>query len=350
MPRDAHRSAAARRRAAIRSPPRLHGKQTRIGHLSHGVLTMTGELLVPCDFGCLVLAAWGSTMLSAHWVAPLVQPDITDTTPHAALMAAVLAAFMFYNKRFGSTAVRGATRPLLHTHALRFALFAGIVVLLNPSSPIGHPAAAIRLALWLALGALSTSLTRILLARYVQHLQLSGVFTEVIAVVGAGPVADRLVQHLLERPATVELLGIFDDNPPGASSGGLRPYGTVAQLIELGKTRHIDWIVLTLPATADRRLYSLVQRLKALAVPIGLCSQHVGSAWLDQPIDFVGQCVPITLLAARQTKHRDDEEFMPRWVLTLVSLPFIAAKGVKSETGRSDDRAKRHREPDDLLR
>jgi Undecaprenyl-phosphate glucose phosphotransferase len=292
--------------------------------------SLAADVLPLCDFGCLAAAAWVSTTLCALWLAPQVQPDVPDTTSQGALTAAVLAAFMFYNKQFGSSAARGATRALLHAHGLRFALFVGIVLLLAFSRPIGHSAAPMWLTVWLTLGVLSTSLTRLLLARYVQHLELHGVFTEVVAVVGAGPVADRLVQRLRrEHSATIELLGIFDDNPPGASSGAVKPCGTLAQLIEVGKSRHIDWIVLTLPATAHQRLYSLLQRLKVLAVPIGLCSQHVGAAWLDHPIDFVSHCVPVTLLADRPIKQWDAvaksaEDLLLGGLVTLLLLPLLA--------------------------
>jgi len=149
-------------------------------------------------------------------------------------------------------------------------------------------------------------------------------------VVGAGPVADRLVQALRQtRPETIELLGVFDDKIAGAVPSTIKPTGTVAQLIELGKTRKIDWILLTLPPTAEQRLLSIMQRLKALSVPIGLCPQHVGLTVPYRTINYVGDSVPVSLLADRPIKRWDavikaGEDFLIGGIVTVLLLPVLA--------------------------
>src|SRR4029077_12956754 len=186
------------------------------------------------------------------------------------------------------------------------------------------------LLLWFVSSLSLTSLTRVLAAQYLRRLQRQGVLTEVIAVVGAGPVADRLVQALRQtRPETIELLGVFDDKILGAVPSTIRSSGTLAQLLELGKTRKIDWILLTLPPTAEHRLLSIVQRLKALSVPIGLCPQHVGLTVPYRTIDYVGDSVPVSLLADRPIKRwnavlKAGEDFLPRWIVTLAMLSLAA--------------------------
>ncbi|MDO8704276.1 MAG: WecB/TagA/CpsF family glycosyltransferase, partial [Sulfuricaulis sp.] len=109
--------------------------------------------------------------------------------------------------------------------------------------------------------------------------------------------------------------------------------GTLAQLIELGKTRKIDWILLTLPPTAEQRVLSMVQRLKALSVPIGLCPQHVGLTVPYRTIDYVGGSVPVSLLADRPIKRweavvKGGEDFLPRWIITLALLPLMAMEAL----------------------
>jgi exopolysaccharide biosynthesis WecB/TagA/CpsF family protein len=303
------------------------------GVFSYDVLPMLGEVLALCDYACLALSAWISSTLYAHWLAP--PPPSPHLDPlHAALMAAVLAAFILYDKRFGSSATRFHTRTLLRAHALRFTAFATIVVLLDAVSPLWHAVSATWLTLWLAIGALATTFSRALLARALQHLQRHGRLCEVIAIVGAGPLADQLVRRLHhDRLRNVELLGIFDDAPLDTPPGSLPPCGTVAQLIELGQSRRIDWIVLALPPTAELPVHTLVQRLKALSVPIGLCSPHVGFATLDHPVDYVAHCIPVALLADRPIKHwnavtKNADELVPRWLITCTVLPLVAAKGL----------------------
>jgi Undecaprenyl-phosphate glucose phosphotransferase len=299
--------------------------------LRRNVASLASDFLPLCDFVCLVLAASISTVLYVHWLAPLgLAPGLADDFGQAALVAAVLAPFILYDKRFGSVASRGQMAALVRSHALRFTIFAGVVLVLGAVSQVLGEFPLGWLVVWFATSLLLASLTRVLMAWYVRRLQRQGVLTEVIAVVGTGPVADRLVQALRQtRPETIELLGIFDDKIIGAVRGTIKPAGTLAQLIELGKTRKIDWILLTLPPTAEQRLLSIVQRLKALSVPIGLCPQHVGLAVPYRTIDYVGDSVPVSLLAARPIQRWDAvikgaEDFLIGGIVTLLLLPVLA--------------------------
>ncbi|MHB1142408.1 MAG: hypothetical protein ACYC1T_11735, partial [Sulfuricaulis sp.] len=269
--------------------------------------TVASDLLPLGDFACLLLAASLSTLLYAQWLAPSgLAPGFGGDFASAALVAAVLAPFILYDKRFGAVASRGQMPVLVRSHVLRFAIFAGVVLALGGVSQALEPFPRGWLVTWFATSLLLTSFTRVLVARTVRRLQRQGMLTEVIAVVGAGPVADRLVQALRQtRPETIELLGVFDDKILGAVPGAIKPAGTLAQLIELGKTRKIDWILLTLPPTAEQRVLSVVQRLKALSVPIGLCPPHVGLTLPYRTIGYVGDNVPVNLLADRPIKRWD---------------------------------------------
>jgi len=301
----------AARRASIRNAPSL-----------------TSDLIPLFDLACLFLAASLSTLLYTHWLG--LAPHFSSGFEPAVWATAVLAPFILYDKRFGSLASRGQVPLLIRTHALRFTLFACAALALGTlgqaldSFPHGW------LTLWFVSSLLLTSLTRVLAAVYVRRLQRQGVLTEVIAVVGAGPVADRLVQALRQtRPETIELLGVFDDKILGAVPSLIPSTGTLAQLLELGKTRKIDWIVLTLPPTADQRLLSIVQRLKALSVPIGLCPQNVGLSVPYRTIDYVGDSLPVSLLADRPIRRWDailktGEDFLIGGIATVLLLPVLA--------------------------
>jgi len=298
---------------------------------SRNLAFLAGDLLPLFDFICLFLAAFLSTLLYSRWLAPAgLAPGFGSDFEPAALVAAVLAPFILYDKRFGSVASRGQMPVLVRSYALRFTIFAGVVLALGAVSQALDAFPPGWLVIWFATSLLLASLTRVLVARYVRRLQRRGVLTEVIAVVGAGPVADRLVQALRQtRPETIELLGVFDDKIAGAVPGTIKRAGTLAQLIELGKTRKIDWILLTLPPTAEHRLLSIVQRLKALSVPIGLCPQHVGLTVPYRTIDYVGDSVPVSLLADRPIRRWDavikaGEDVVIGGILTLMLLPVLA--------------------------
>ena len=212
---------------------------------------------------------------------------------------------------------------------MRFGLLAGVVLAIGVANHSLPALPGAWLVLWGTASLLFTSATRMLLAAKLRRLERGGVLSEVIAIVGSGPLADRLVHQLRRGGQNIELLGVFDDKINGAEQGTLARTGSVAELIELGKTRKIDWIVMTLPCTAEDRLRAIVHRLKALAVPIGLCPQNVGLSLPCHNIDYVGEGVPVTLLADRPIRRwgaviKGGEDFIIGGIITLLLLPFMA--------------------------
>jgi exopolysaccharide biosynthesis WecB/TagA/CpsF family protein len=301
--------------------------------VSYDFVWIAGDLLLFSDFLCIVVATIFSTMLQRYWLPALdLLPNLDRYFAQAGLIAAVLAPFMLYDQRFGLVASRGRLSGLLRAHVLRFLMFTVVVLLLGSISQLLNHVHSGWLFIWLATNLLLTSLSRILMTYYIRRLQRKGVLTEVVAVVGAGPVADRLVQELHQtRAESIELLGIFDDKILGVPPSINKSIGTLAQLIELGKTRKIDWIVLTLPPTAVDRLQALVHRLKALSVPIGLCPQHVGLALPYGNTGYMTNGMPMNLLADRPSRHSElfskaAEGILPRWMVTLAVLPVVAVE------------------------
>ena len=297
---------------------------------SHGLVSMFSDLTLLLDPLSLLAAAWLSTLLSRHWLLPAqMSAHGGSDLVQAALIAAVLAPFVLYDRHFGAQASRGRMAVLAHSHALRFSMFAAVMFGLGVASRTLNDFPRGWLVSWFVASLVLTSLSRVLMANTVRRLQRQGMLSEVVAVVGAGPVADRLVQLLRQTlPQSIELLGIFDDRAERLPSKATRPVGTLQQLIELGKTRKIDWIVLTLPPTAQRRLTVTLQRLKALSVPIGLCPQHVGLSESYQHIDYVGDSVPVSLLADRPIKRWDAvfkgaEDLLIGGLITLLLLPLL---------------------------
>jgi Undecaprenyl-phosphate glucose phosphotransferase len=316
------------------TPDKRTARRPLSRHIANrNTISLASDLLPLCDFACFLITASFSTFLYIHWLMPLgftAGLGGEKEFEHATWVTAVLAPFILYDKRFGSVATRGLMTTLVRAYALRFTIFYGTVLALGMASqrlsqfPLGW------LAIFFVTSLLLTSLTRILTIRYLQQLQRQGVLTETIAVVGAGPVADRLVNALLQsRPESVELLGVFDDKIIGAPPSAIKSTGTLAQLIELSRTRRIDWILLTLPPTAEHRLLSIVQRLKPLAVRIGLCPPHVGLMVPYHTIDYVGDSVPVSLLADRPIQRwnaviKKSEDILIGGIITLLLLPVLA--------------------------
>jgi Undecaprenyl-phosphate glucose phosphotransferase len=295
---------------------------------------LAGILLFPFDVLSVLLAGWAVTTLFAFLLGPAaVDPGTWSDHEGMALgTAAVLAALAMYDRRLGVRARRGRVGSLLRRYAGGFLAFASasLVIALASDTLTGMPPGWLPACLGASL--LLTSITRVLLVRKIRLLERDGVLTETIAVVGAGALADRLVRHLHEtRRGAVEIVGIYDDVP--AEPGASRAHGTIADLIELAKTRTIDWIVLTMPCTDEDPLRSVVERLEALAVPVGLCPENVGLELPYRNVDYVGDGVPVMLLADRPIRRwsavlKSLEDIVLGGIITMLLLPVLAIAAI----------------------
>ncbi len=138
------------------------------------------------------------------------------------------------------------------------------------------------------------------LGHAVGTLRRRGRLCQRIAIVGAGPLADGLIDHLdAVAPLTTTILGVFDDRRSRLLPCCHPPGGTVADLIELGRQDPPDWIVIALPATAERRIAALVRELKSVCAQIAVCPPDIGQRWIHDAgpgVDFLGGA-PLRVLA-----------------------------------------------------
>lgn len=316
----------------------LHNKTRPVYRaLSRDTIFLVSALLPACTALTLLLAGYLTTLIYAASLATLPTEAWAVFGP-AVLTAAVIGPFILYDKQFGLLASRADYMTLLRGHVLRFVLLAGVLSILAMVNPAWSKLPGLGLVLWLAISLALTIVMRVLLATHILRLEQRGVLREAIAIVGSGPIADRLVQQLKQaRVRNIELLGVFDDKILGAEAGKVARTGSIAELLELGKVRKIDWIVMTLPCTAEDRLRSIVQRLKALSVPIGLCPPNVGLTLPCHHIDYVSDTVPLTLLMDRPMRRwrATLENFVPRWIVTLLLLPVLILQAIFTQSGRT---------------
>jgi exopolysaccharide biosynthesis WecB/TagA/CpsF family protein len=290
-----------------------------IAKWSCDLVGLASGLLPLFDMACVVLATWLATRLLAAGFAP---PGVSLANGNAEALTALggtalLAAVAVYDPRFGTRASLGDLSALVSRYLGGFVLFVGAVLIIAFASRTLEVLPFRWVSLVFGLCLLLSATARLLLAQTIRVLERRGVLAEVIAIVGAGPLADRLIQHLRERRGErVRILGVFDDATfsPGERRPHNPPTGTIAELLEVGTTRPIDWIVVTLPCADEPRVTDLVQRLKALAAPIGLCPQTFGLALPAHGVDYVGDGIPVTLLANRPAR---------RWSALIGSLDLL---------------------------
>ncbi|MEQ8747383.1 undecaprenyl-phosphate glucose phosphotransferase [Pyruvatibacter sp.] len=130
---------------------------------------------------------------------------------------------------------------------------------------------------WVLLWAISTPAAILLGRVVVRHLAMwligQAGLARHVAIVGAGPVADRLSLHLCNRNPELVLVGIFDDRSPDRDNGTgtLAPIGTTQDLVNRGQREPLDEIIITVPMSARTRLDQLIETLAVLPIDIRMC-------------------------------------------------------------------------------
>src|SRR6185295_6445040 len=198
------------------------------GFPSAFVVTSAG-LLALLDFASLLLAGLlTSDWLSTFWAAP-TDPGVGWSIRYLLVVAALLAAIVLHDNQFGVRARRCDWSVLVRCYLTRFLLFVGAVLIIGDASGVLGTTPPRVVAVWLALSFLLASLACVVLANGVKRLMQSGVLTEVVAIVGAGPPADRLTADLCgSKRASMRVLGVFDDDAASAQGAVA---GTVSDLI-----------------------------------------------------------------------------------------------------------------------
>ncbi len=293
-------------------------------------VTLASDLLPPIDFACFLLAGFIGTLLYSLFVtaAPL-DAAVAIGRGSVALIGAVLAPFVLYDRNFAAEVSRRRMTALIGMFGLRFALIATIAIAIGAGSQVFENLPPSWVALWLGASAALTALVRVGVATSVRSLDRKGAFTESVAIVGAGPVADRLNSHLRDtRADRIELLGIFGDLPPGVSGSSTWPVGSIEELVLLSKRRAIDWILVALPAAEEAQIRGIVQRLEVLSIPIALCPPGLGLRLPGERVEYTGSGMPVMLLADRPIKRwnavlKAAEDAVLSRLLILLLLPLM---------------------------
>ena len=309
---------------------KLPAKQST-NRLSRDVAALVAELQPAADIVALIVSAYLAIWAYAT-VSNLSVSQLWNGHRGEAVIVSVLAPFFLYDHRLrrasGAACVRKVVWRTCHRY-FKLALVA--IVLAFATRTIDHLPRGLA-GLWLCAGLALVICCKMALVWQLRLLERRGVLKEAVAVVGAGTMADHLVEHLRRcNPDDVEVVGIFDDRASVVrqAHGINHPVGTVSDLVRMGQTRQIDWVVLAMPSAAEMRLNAVVHSLKALAVSVGLCPESVGSGLPYQAIDYIGGGLPVTTLAKRPIRQWDAlvksmEDLILGSLVTALLLPLMA--------------------------
>jgi Undecaprenyl-phosphate glucose phosphotransferase len=175
-------------------------------------------------------------------------------------------------KAFG--AYRLPARETLAAHLLRAFLVvpaAGLAVAAAQTLVRLPPLQSAALAFWLCLSGAAVLLSNAVWWTIVRRWRAAGRLTPNIVVVGATPNAERLIEDLI-RSREANVLGVFDDRlaRAPASVRGVPVLGTTKALVGHRVTPYVDRIVVTVPASAERRVREIIGRLAVLPNEVAL--------------------------------------------------------------------------------
>jgi Undecaprenyl-phosphate glucose phosphotransferase len=133
------------------------------------------------------------------------------------------------------------------------------------------------------------SLVAALLLRWTEQ----GYLRRNVAIVGAGPLSERLCSYIESRGPRMGLrvIGIFDDRRTRVRDkvSSIPVLGTVQDLISYARNYRLDEVIIALPWSAETRVASLVEELSTLPADIRLCPDLVGLRFLDRPYSRMGE-------------------------------------------------------------
>jgi putative colanic acid biosynthesis UDP-glucose lipid carrier transferase len=184
----------------------------------------------------------------------------------------------------------------------------------------------------------SASFTLLLASRvtarwFLTRLTAAGRFDTRVAVFGAGVIARRVHDHLVNPALGIQFAGVFDDRigQDRLNPEGLAVRGRLDDLIAAGLKGEFDQVIVALPQAADRRSAEIAKRLEHLPVSLHVVT-HIESDLIDaNRAASVSSLGPVGLLDVKQRPLSDwaplvkqAEDYVLATLAMIVALPLMA--------------------------
>jgi Undecaprenyl-phosphate glucose phosphotransferase len=239
------------------------------------VKTISESIVKRLVAGLDVVALLGAGVAAMHWDADIVDWHLAGLVVLLGTVLAVNFLHLFGAYRFdGFARIESAVGRVLVGWLCAFGVLFLATRLFEPVSAADGPWA----AAWFSAAFAAMGSTRFALWHRMQAWSRAGRLGERVAIVGAGPIAQRLLRSLAARSASLRVVGVYDDeaaNLPRACMGyPIR--GTVDDLVTEAREQHIDSVIVALPLAQDRALVETLNRLCLVPVHVRLCPDAFG--------------------------------------------------------------------------
>jgi Undecaprenyl-phosphate glucose phosphotransferase len=168
---------------------------------------------------------------------------------------------------------------------------------------------------------------RVVARHMIRRWKRRGLLYPSVAVLGAGPVAERLVRHLTgDAESAVRLVGVYRDAGSDGTTEccGQRVKGDIEALVRDARRLPIDMVVLALPWSAETRILAAIDRLRALPLNVSLCPDGIGFQLGRCPINHLANLSTLGVQHKPLTGwHHVAKEIEDR-TLAALALVFLA--------------------------
>ncbi|MDA7948310.1 MAG: undecaprenyl-phosphate glucose phosphotransferase [Hyphomicrobiaceae bacterium] len=183
---------------------------------------------------------------------------------------------------------------------------------------LGEEYSRVWVAGWYVSGLSALIVFRTALCLAVRNWSRLGRLNRRAVIVGGGPAAHKLIKALeASRDTDIRIYGVFDDRDDNRVSDRIAGYprlGNIDELIEFGRDKRLDLLILTLPITAEKRLLELYQKLWVLPVDIRLSAHTNKLRFRPRAYSYIGNVPFIDM----QDKAITDWDYVLKWVFDKV--------------------------------
>jgi Undecaprenyl-phosphate glucose phosphotransferase len=243
-------------------------RQRRVRPISESIVR---HLIAGID----AVALLGAGVAAMHWDAGGVDWHLAGLVVLLGSVLALNFLHLFGAYRFDSFArIEVAVGRVLLGWLCAFGMLFLATRLFEPVNAADGPWA----AAWFSAAFAAMGITRFVLWHRMRAWSRAGRLGERVAIVGAGPVAQRLLRSLAARPTDLRVVGVYDDEAASLPRAcmGYPIRGTVDDLVTEAREQHIDTVIVALPLAEDRELVETLNRLCMVPVHVRLCPDAFG--------------------------------------------------------------------------
>lgn len=270
-------------------------------------------------------------------VSATVSPSFLSEATGLSVLGGLLSLFVLRNptrENFGPLGRRHslvrATRDSIGRVLLLLGLLFAVMILTRIDARMPR----LWMLMWAAMIMAVTVGGRVALGLWVRTLESRGSLRQRVAIFGSGASASLFVSRLkTSHGPAIDLAGLYDVDASQAAFEA-----DCASVIALGQQRELDFVIIVMSHPAAERLQRMIMALKALDVPVALCSEIMEVTNFGTQICYFGD-VPMMLLAnrpignwSRFAKNCIDKVASGLLLLALAPLLLLVAIAIRCES------------------